>query len=66
MIEPVIPMSSRPVEKPPLSFAQAIRAGKRLRTRLTARQWIATVADKLPARPDLNAATIVRQAREAE
>jgi|GEM_PF-2782270 len=41
-------------------------ATKQASKSLTARQWITTVAGKLPARPDLDAAAIVRQAREAE
>lgn len=34
--------------------------------RLTAQQWISTVGARLSARPDLNAALIVRQGRDAE
>jgi antitoxin (DNA-binding transcriptional repressor) of toxin-antitoxin stability system len=42
------------------------KASRRLSKKLTAREWIATVGGKLTARPDLDAARIVRAGRDFE
>ncbi len=47
----------------PRAKATALKRGGK---RLSARQWITNVAGKLPARPDLDAAAIVREGRDAE
>jgi antitoxin (DNA-binding transcriptional repressor) of toxin-antitoxin stability system len=44
----------------------ASKAARLPSKKLTAREWIATVGDKLQARPDLDAASIVRAGRDLE